>query len=303
MELLDWLKENYQWRNVKFVNEALIETEHGRKRLRYWSDKALLDWHITWRDECSVTPYMLADRMIRNKDQEAAITWKDGWLTVHDEVKQAVHGKSYEEKIGKMIGSMIAYGLNKEITIKPVERQEPQFRTLYSHIPFLKEEDKSYVRALLQESDLRMNKVKEMKKQVKDENLPIIDPAMSIDQAKTVYDLMIWYGSNQYPEEGYYSLRNFLGNWLEEHGKESATKLIRAIVDHENVSHDQALLLLIECLKAYELDHLVAVLKENRPNLEMEETLQNVTNEWERSRELVEVISVMIENKKKVFTS
>ncbi len=86
MEMLELLKKQYHWQKIKVINEESIETEQGRKRLRFWTDKELLGWHIEWRDNCGVTPYVLADRMIRSKEQDAALSWKDGWLTVHDEV-------------------------------------------------------------------------------------------------------------------------------------------------------------------------------------------------------------------------
>ncbi|MCL7748089.1 hypothetical protein [Halalkalibacter alkaliphilus] len=302
MELLDWLKENYQWRNVKFVNEALIETDHGRKRLRYWSDKALLDWHITWRDKCSVTPYMLTDRMIRNKEQEPAIEWKDGWVTVHDEVDQPLQVVSNEDKIGNMIGCMIHYGLHSTTEMKPKNVKEPMFRSLYSHLSYFNEQQRTFIRSLLRESDHRMKKVKMLQEQVKEEKMPLMDPISSTDQVKKVYDVIIWYGTKQHPELGYYSLREFLATWLDQHGKDSATRLISAIVEHEKVSRDQAMLLLIECLKAYELDRLVAVVKRNVTDKEIEGELQKVTSEWERSKELVQVISSLIEKKKKVLT-
>ncbi|KHF40962.1 hypothetical protein [Halalkalibacter okhensis] len=302
MELLEWLKENYQWRDVKFVNEALIETDHGRKRLRYWSDKALLDWHITWRDKCSVTPYMLTDRMIRNKEQAPAIEWKEGWVTVHDDLEQPFQPLKKEDKIGQLIGNMIHYGLHAAPDIKPKPRKEPEFRTLYSHLSYFNEKDRAFIRALLRESDQRMKKARMLKEQVKEEKIPLIDPVSSSDQVKKVYDVIIWYGSKQNPELGYYSLREFLSSWLEEYGKESLTRLVSAIIEHEKVSRDQALVLLIECLKVYELDRLIAVVKRNVTDQEIAEELQKVSSEWERSKELVQVISSLIDKKKKVLT-
>lgn len=127
MELLDRLKEQYEWQDVKFVNEQLVETELGRKRVRYWTDKALLDWHIAWRDGCSVTPYMQTDRMIRNKDQQAWIDWKEGWLTVHDEVDNSFRLNQSDQKVGQMIGTMIAYGLRANPELDPAKPKEPLF--------------------------------------------------------------------------------------------------------------------------------------------------------------------------------
>ncbi|WP_332689538.1 hypothetical protein [Halalkalibacter lacteus] len=302
MELLDWLKENYQWQSVKFVNEALIETEQGRKRLRYWSDKALLDWHIEWRDRCSVTPYMLADRMIRNKDQEASISWKGGWLTVHDEVDQSAVVSQSETEIGKMIGAMVHYGVQSAVDVDSVPQKEPMYSELYSHVPFLRDSHRQFIAPLLMESEKRMKKAIALKASFKNETLPLLDPITTPKQAKKVYQVLIWFGTRQPPERGYYSLRMFLSEWLEKYGRESLEILLAGMYEDDRVTREQAILLCAECLHPYELDSLVMMLERNPRDTEIEEELQKITKEWERSKVLVQVISASIDKKKKVLT-
>ncbi|MFC0469435.1 hypothetical protein ACFFHM_02480 [Halalkalibacter kiskunsagensis] len=301
MELLDWLCENYQWQNVKFVNEALVETEQGRKRLRYWSDKALLDWHIEWRDRCNVTPYVLADRMIRNKDQEAAISWKGGWLTVHDEVDQGAVVSQSEKEIGRLIGAMIHYGVQSTADIEPVQQKEPMYSKLHSHVPYLRESHRQFVSALLKESEIRMKKATALQASL-NERLPLLDPVTTPKQAKMVYDVLIWFGTRQLPERGYYSLRMFLSEWLEKYGKESLESLIEGMYEKDRVTREQAIFLCSECLCPYELDNLVMILERNPTEAEIEEEILNIKKEWEQSKILVQVISSSIDKKKKVFT-
>ncbi|WP_227936702.1 hypothetical protein [Alkalihalobacillus deserti] len=302
MELLDWLKGQYQWQKVKFVNEALIETELGRKRLRYWSDKALLDWHIAWRDSCSVTPYMIADRMIRNKDQEAQIEWKDGWVTVHDEVDSSFRPNPSEKKIGRMIGTMIDYGIRANGNVQPTELKEPLFQQVQEYLPSFKEEQQSLIQSMLKESEVRLTKAKALEAGLKGVPFPLLDPVTSSDQAKMIHQVFIWFGSMDYPERGYYSMRSFLVNCLDRFGKDSLHQMLSELLENESMTREQSILLLAECVKPYELDHLVQVLAEDPTNTQLTETIDLVSKEWEHSKALVQEMSALIDKKKKVVT-
>ncbi|TWI57083.1 hypothetical protein [Halalkalibacter nanhaiisediminis] len=302
MELLDWLKQQYQWQDVKFINEELIETEQGKKRLCYWSDKALLDWHIEWRDGCSVTPYVLADRMIRSKEQEAALSWKEGWLTVHDEVADSHFVKARAREIGTMIGAMIQHGIATASPVKTLLQDEPIFRQLYMYVSHLSKEQQLLVTSLLNEAEIRMRKATALRKQLKDEPLPLLDPIKSVKQAKQVYQVLIWNGTMGYPERGYRSLRTFLGDWLDVFGKEAFCELLGGMYLDERLTREQAILLLSECLKPYELNQLVILIKQNPSEQKINQTLEQATKEWEQSKHLVQMISASIDQRKKVLT-
>jgi hypothetical protein len=303
MELLDRLKEEYQWQEVKFVNEALIETELGRKRLRYWSDKALLDWHIAWRDGCSVTPYMLADRMIRNKDQQASIEWKDGWVTVHDEVDNSFRSNQSEKKLGQMFGQMIRYGIDAKSEVTPTKQKEPLFQHLINKLSNLKEEQRLLVDSLIRESDIRMRKVKALTEGLKDdESFPLLDPIRSSEQGKNIHKIFIWFGSMSQPEQGYYSLRSFLVDWLGKNGVESLRQLLSELLENDAMTRGQSILLLAECLKPFELDLLVQQMESNPTERQLVETLEQISKEWEQSKTLVQELSSLIDKKKKVLT-
>ncbi|MFC0557823.1 hypothetical protein [Halalkalibacter alkalisediminis] len=303
MELLDRLKEQYQWQEVKFVNEALIETELGRKRLRYWSDRALLDWHIAWRDSCSVTPYMLADRMIRNKDQDAQIEWKEGWVTVHDEVDASFRHNPEEKKISQMIGSMIQYGVRATADVEPTIAKEPRFQQVQKDLPSFHEDQQSLIQSLLKESEVRLKKAEALQTSLNKVPVPLLDPVTSSDQAKMIHQVFIWFGSKSYPERGYYSLRSFLVSWLDQFGEDSCQHILDELFEHEAMTREQSILLLAECLKPYELDRLVHVLRKEPTEAELAKALELVLKEWEHSKTLVQEMSALIDKKKKVVPS
>ncbi|MCM3715085.1 hypothetical protein M3202_13435 [Alkalihalobacillus oceani] len=301
MELLDWLKERFAWQDVRLVNEALVETEQGRKRLRYWSDKELLDWHIEWRDHCRVTPFILADRMIRATNKEPALEWKDGWLTVHDEVTGTVPSKEVAEKIGLMIGTMIAFGLETEAAVEPVVKREPLYAELRESLPILPQEQHAFVSSLVREAAVRRKKAAALESKLADERLPLLDPLHFSKETRHVYQVMIWQGTMERPERGYFTVRSFLESWLEHYGKDGCLELWKGMQTY--VSNEQAMLLLAELLKPYELDSLVTLLETNPTDAAISGEINQLVAKWERSKELVALLSSSIDSRRRVMTS
>lgn len=300
MELLDWLKERFAWQDVRLVNEALVETEQGRKRLRYWSDKELLDWHIEWRDHCRVTPFILADRMIRATNKEPTLEWKDGWLTVHDEVTGSVPSREVAEKIGLMIGTMIAFGLETEAKVEPAEKREPLYAELRESLHFLPREQHSFVSSLVREATVRMKKAAALESKLAEERLPLLDPLRFSKQVRHVYQVMIWRGTMERPERGYFTVRSFFENWLEHYGKDACLELWDGMQAY--VSDEQAMLLLAELLKPYELDSLVTLPETNPTNAAISREINQLVAKWERSKELVALLSSAIDSRRRVVT-
>ncbi|NEU29796.1 hypothetical protein GN156_03270 [bacterium LRH843] len=295
MALSEWFKDHYHWQDVKIINEQLIETENGRKRLHLWSDKELLDWHIEWRDRCSVTPYVLADRMIRNRNQEAFSAWNNGWLTIHDDVSHS-YDKECAEQIGMTIGAMIQHGKETHSKVQPSVQTEPAFPKLQRYVSRF-EDRRLMLLTFISEAKSRMKKAEALIEHV-NEPLPLLDPIRTTEQVKKMYQIVIWYGTNEYPERGYRSLRQFLSEFLHENGEESFKKLLDGMYTADKLTREQAILLLAECLKPYELDPLVRVAEHNPTKEEIECCMNQVERDWESSRKLVQLISASIDKKK-----
>ncbi|MCM2675193.1 hypothetical protein [Alkalicoccobacillus plakortidis] len=134
MDLLEELKQQYGWKNAVSLSEEIIETDHGLKRIRFWEDQDLLDWHINWRDHCYLAPVMLADRMIRTKDGDSFIPWNSSRVSVHDEITQAFSQQENGQVWGTLVGLMIRYGLETKLEIKPVVNEEPDLMKLEKQI-------------------------------------------------------------------------------------------------------------------------------------------------------------------------
>lgn len=301
MELLDCLKEEYQWKKITLINEALIETEQGNKRLRYWSNKSLLDWHIKWRDSIQVTPNVLADRMIRNKEKEAATKWKEGWITVHDDISAKVPKAGHEQLIAQIITAMIDYGLNVTDAIQPKEHNRCLYKDCYAVLPRLEERQRFVLRSYLQEAESRMNKSSALSQYIKEEQLPLLDPIKRDFEIRQVHQLYIWYGSAEFPERGYRSVVLFLHRWLKERGEESTSKLLDELVS--GLSRDQALYLVAECLHVSEFDMLLKELERNESieNRKIDTLIEVMIKDWEITKQLVQVVSTTIDRKKKVL--
>ncbi|WP_100405013.1 hypothetical protein [Bacillus solitudinis] len=301
MELLDWIKEQYQWRDVEFVNEAIIETEHGRKRICSWKDKSLLEWHTTWRDRCSVTPHLLMNRMIRNKDQQSFVEWKDGWLTAHDEPTDIFPQQGEEVIWGALLSTMIQEGKKVELAGAKLRDHNPSLEEREDVLNALEIEDKDLVFSCLMEAKIRQKKAALLREMNHDETLPFFVPISSPQQAKQVFDVFIWCGTDEPPEKSYQPLRTFLGDWLYQHGQASVEDLLNSMYDHGGLTKEQGLLLLAECLEPTELRRLTSDRGANEKHVTSEE-VRAFMKEWNQTKQLVGVLSGWLDKKKKVLT-
>ncbi len=303
MELLDYLKERYPFRKVEFVNHNLIETEQGLKRIRYWENKELLDWHIEWRDRCSVTPCILIDRMIRTKDKQAFARWENGWLTVHDELNDSFKQNGKEAVWGQLLGTMIKHGLTAETKVTAKEKQSPKFNKLPLHTVKLDEGQRQLLQRCIEESNYRVKKSEQLLTRSRDEVPPLLDPIYSLHQAQQMYNILVWKGGDGRPERSYRSLCALLSDWCAQHGEASLQELLDEIERVGELSREQCLLLVSECLLPYELDRVVDACESTSVSAtELKQTVDYSLMEWERSRHLVQALSRWVDKNMKVVT-
>ncbi|WP_088103722.1 hypothetical protein [Halalkalibacter urbisdiaboli] len=302
MELLDCLKDQYHWNDIQFIDNHLIETEHGEKRIRFWYDQELLDWHTQWRDQCSITPCVLIDRMIRTKDNETAIKWRDGWITIHDELKDVFPQRGEEETWGLMLGTMVKKG--KQFESRYIEKQyeKPNLRLIDDHHTRLNKREQMLLAQCLTEAKERSKKAEQLRRSCKNEAVPLLDPIHSSQQAKRVYHVLVWTGTENPPERSYRSYHSFLVKWLSKNGQASLELLLDAMERTGGFTREQALLLLAECLEPTELIPISLQFEQNADETAIRQAIEASLSEWEYSKRLVKVISSWLDKKKKVLT-
>ncbi|KGA97627.1 hypothetical protein AJ85_04760 [Alkalihalobacillus alcalophilus ATCC 27647 = CGMCC 1.3604] len=303
MELLDWLKENYQWKEAQFINQAILETDQGRKKIQYWLNKEILDWHIVWRDCCSVTPHVLVDRMIRTKAEEPFVEWKDGWVTVHDEIEDYFLEKGKEIEWGTFFGALIRFGQLTKAEVKEQKRFSRKYEEISNLLPVIKSEQRAILSDCLKEVHFRVKKSEQLVKLAGSEQVPLMDNIYSVRQAKKVYEVLFWNGTVEAPVRSYQGLRQLFLYWLQEHGEESLEKVVETMRTVEGFPDEQVMLFIAECLIPYELNRVAEeIQRTDVTDHDIEQAIRFSLIEWERSKKLVTFMSRWLDQKKKVST-
>ncbi|KMK74642.1 hypothetical protein [Alkalihalobacillus pseudalcaliphilus] len=304
MELVDCLKEHYQWQDAQFINQAILKTDQGRKRIQYWQDQDILEWQIEWRDQCSVTPHVLIDRMIRTKEEEAFIEWKTGWVTVHDDLEDYFTEKGKEEQWGTLLGAMIEHGQQTKSTVSPRVIAKQKYEDLELLLPILKSEQRELLTSCLKEVRFRLNKADQLKRLVEGIQPPLMDQVYSVRQAKKVYQVLFWNGTIEAPIRSYQGIRHLLNYWLHEHGEQSLGQVLDKMRSHEAFNEHQTMLLLAECLLPYELNRITEEIhRTDVTDHDIEQAIHFSLVEWERSKKLVSFLSRWFDQQKKVIPS
>ncbi|MDV2684879.1 hypothetical protein RYX56_10915 [Alkalihalophilus lindianensis] len=302
MELVDWLKAQYGFKQVEFINEAVILTDQGRKRIRSWSDSSLLEWHVEWRDRCHYTPIVLTDRMIRTKEEEAAAKWKEQWITLHDEIEEVYPQLDHEKAWGMLMGLMITHGLEERQLERVYKEELPSYEWNPMLLNGLRDDIQDQLIRYHKEALVRSKKAERIRSQQRNVKQPLLDLFQSPDQARRIYEVLIWRGTNEQAHLGYQSLRQFLINWQIVNGTKSLEKVIASIGHTEGFNKDQALLFIVEVLEPYEWAALTRSLMSNESERQIEEKLTKMSNEWEAARQLVSILGRWIDDQKKVVT-
>ncbi|WP_059103912.1 hypothetical protein [Shouchella shacheensis] len=293
--MLTKLQEQYAWDEARFVTETLVETTQGRKRIHLWQDETLLNWHILWRDRCSVTPYVLVDRMIRTTEGKPYLKWKHRYVTVHDDLQEHFPQKGREGTWGMLLASMIENGLGTN-HVATEEAPAPRYAELSHSLSSMEEAERQMVRRLMTEASVREKKAGKLLRST-NASLPIMDRVEETKQAKTTFDVLVWYGTTARPERGYYSLVRFLKEWRQRNGEESLLRLLEGIPEKVILGEDQGALMLAEALKPYELNHVAeCVGKCSAEDLKHE--VKRALKEWEQTRGFVSLMANWLDQKK-----
>ena len=290
MDLLEELKQQYGWNKAVAINEDIVETDHGLKRIRYWEDQDLLDWHINWRDHCTIAPVVLADRMIRTKDGDSFIPWESSKVTVHDEITQSFSQSENGQVWGTLLGLMIRYGVQSKTKIDAQVIQQPDLVKLEKRLWMFPTTLHAMLQNIVYEGKIRSKKAKKLRsKYLEEHHLPLLDKVRMDGQAKHIHDMLHWAGTSTYPERGYHSIQIFLRDWLSQHHSAELHTLLDAIEDiYPEFSTAQGPFLLAECLEPYEILPILKLEPQNDSITRIEEVLHTCTVEWEQSKRMVE---------------
>lgn len=111
MELLALIAEKYGFREVRWLREPdVMMTIIGKRKLSYWRERDLLEYHLNFRDRLFSSEGILCNRMIRTLNQEPFIPLPQGFLTVHDLVENEYALEQSPEMEGYLLSCLIRAG-------------------------------------------------------------------------------------------------------------------------------------------------------------------------------------------------
>ena len=299
MDILRQVRMKYGLSDLKWIKEnETFRSEYGSKRVRFWKDKQLLEWHVKWRDEISKQSGVLLDRMIRTEDGNPFFYCDKGWVTIHDEIEEPFPLARKEEDWGRLIGTILAVGLKqldechrlkkrKDLTLKAVHGGLKN-----DHDPMAKLVlERSYF-----EAKSRVRKAHILRDRIHPIKLPILTSLTRLTNAKQVFFHLFWVCGADEPVRSYKPIRNLLEEWFEKNGEASTIKLLNEINRYFTLKGDQGRLLLSECLLPYEYESAINELSTCNQSVDITTTVMDkFFQRWETSRNVVLLLSNWME--------
>ncbi|MBH0170760.1 hypothetical protein [Fictibacillus sp. 18YEL24] len=301
MELINTLEKEYELYGIRWKERPyLIMTDYGEKRIRYWSEKDNLNWHIRWRDESSKGSSAVPDRMIRTKSGEAAIKYGNRWLTVHDHTKEW-YGCEDIERWGQFIGTLLNTAMssdNKDVFVKQTRQPVFDLNQCITRAQKYLEANFQCMVTSINESKQRLEFSHAIKNNVRNHPLPVLDRELSIKNGRKIFHFLFYQGSEALPIKGYLPLRKFLVEWLEQTSTSSLKFLLTEVNKHFSLESEQGLLLLAEVVTPWELYDCLDQL-DNSSLERMIDGLKKYEVCWESNRTLVKTVTEWFDEKRR----
>lgn len=303
MEILQRIKEEYGFNEVVMQENNIISTEVGRKKINFWQDQNLLDWHIKWRDWCNQSPNILTDRVYQTKSGKKEVAWEGGWFTLHDEVTTLYPMTKKEAVWGELFASMITFGEKEDSRQIEEEKRKgipdllaEQQRIVQSKK--LAKNTKKIIYSCIQEGVRTAQKASALLEE-QTSAMPVLDRMDSTKQGKAVFNHLFWQGSACLPKEGFADFVQLLNNWLLENGEASVRKLLEEIDKRCHFKKTYGKMLLAEALMPWELAAYLSSIEkvegEERDATELH-LFQAFQAKWDARRKLVICLCDWLEN-------
>jgi hypothetical protein len=301
MNIIHLLEKEYDLYGVSWMQEpTLLMTDYGEKRLRYWKDEQLLNWHVKWRDESSKDSGAVTDRMIRTKDGKTAVRYGEQWISLHDH-SDAFFGNFDEKQWGRFIGNMLSAAVTEEKKQTwPMDSTTFNFKKCQVELEKYKGGNFHFLNTSLYEAEQRLTFAHVLKKKAKDAVLPLLERDISISNGKKIFHFLFYQGGDSWPVRSYLPIRKFLLEWLSHTSGPSLKNLLSEIDLTFPLHTEQGLLLLAEVVMPWELEEGLNHLSPHYLE-ELVTGMQEYEKVWEENRNLLKIVTDWFDvNRRKV---
>ncbi|WP_144559317.1 hypothetical protein [Shouchella miscanthi] len=289
--MIERIKEEYGFKQASLESKHKLNTEKGIKQICYWEDEACLKWHMEWRDNCSVAPYVMMNRMLRTVEGAAYMEEDNQFISLHDEVPTGQREDQDEKRWGEILGLMIQAGRKDQSMISlPKE--------LSSDYPILEQatrEQRLFFRTLFQEANHRLTMAKKIVKS--DEmTVPKMDSFTELTGSFRGHMLVVQ-GSVKKPEYGYQSFKAFLKSWYERKDEASLHALLNELDKQAMLTANERKAIMATVLIPDELDTLLRGSAASNGQA-FSELIDYLKREWDKTQSFASALAKWLDAKK-----
>ncbi|TLS39221.1 hypothetical protein [Pseudalkalibacillus caeni] len=288
MKLLEKIEAAYGFKHCHWIEEPhIFQTSSGKKRVMYWDDRELMQWHIEWRDHIGSRYHVFIDRMIKTEINERYFSWNQKWITVHDEIEEPLVFSVAVEQWGEMIAAVLQAGEYVPCNTNLVQKKELDYTSYVKKLGQIKKEKREKAKLLvflIPDVKKRYVKSQELFSKVRSP-LPIIDNISSPELGKEVYSNLYLKGTNGYPISGILPIKAFLLTCWKTYGPKIVEKLLEEIEKHCSFKEQYGKMLLAEALLPLEWMECIETIEKAENDETIQRSLIALEEKWERSRE------------------
>ncbi|WP_377888285.1 hypothetical protein [Alkalihalobacillus sp. R86527] len=136
--------EELNWNHTNFV----IETNVGTKKVTYWRDRNLLEYHLNFRDRLFSKSGIMCNRMIRTRDGLPCVQIDQSFVTIHDVIDSSSAIDDDPEFKGFLIASLLE--VSKDFPyINQKDRDVFPYKASIESLTHLKDKNQKYYSLLV----------------------------------------------------------------------------------------------------------------------------------------------------------
>ncbi|WP_273832625.1 hypothetical protein [Guptibacillus sedimenti] len=274
MDLLVFIAEKYGFKEVSWVRKPeVIMTHLGKRKLSYWRERDLLEYHLNFRDRLFSKCGILCNRMIRTIDQEAFIPIPQGYLSVHDSVEEEFAFELFPEMEGYLLSSLI--GVSVDVNNYDGFATFPYRETL---------EALSTIKALYPEPYLLLVRlIPEVKKRLShNKSISQLSIPISNHSIKEVMGQFYFESSDEGPVPVYEVLPKAIHVWYEKKSQDEFKQCFKALLD--GVDRETSNLLIQTIIAPWDWWSCIQSLQYE--NVNVNQVMEEFVEKWETMRKI-----------------
>ncbi|MGB8002109.1 MAG: hypothetical protein WCF60_18715 [Anaerobacillus sp.] len=288
MDVSDVLTNLYGYKFISWLDKPnTFLTQVGKKKLSYWRERDLLEYHLNFRDRLFSEFGILCNRMIRTLDGFPYIQFEEGYLTVHDYIEEQFSEDEYPEMKGYLLASLLGTG---DLTECPPPYNKgsvfPFRQTINALTSIKKSHSDSY--------SLLVSLIPEVKKRLSDTDQEGLPPLPYLDhQLKGVMGQVFFEASDEPPQPAYKIIQRELVNWQHSMNRREVKCCFGAFVNGVDIEMNARVYQVL--IAPWEWRDCILSLQKNS---NVDQTMARFSEKWEAVRLMIRTLQLSIEDRR-----